>query len=279
MRKIVYGLTSLLLCMLAVIPISVQAGSDVYVSDTYGVLTEEEVEKLNKKAQTISEKYDFGLYSHVLYDDSSYFGIWNFAEEYYAEQDLGYGNTSNGILFIITQSKYGGSYNVYVPATSNQDYFTIEGLDSIEDYAEKHLLDHDYYRAIDTFLDKTEEQLEFYQIHGTAWTKEADGTMYYDPDTGRSIRKKHVLIGLGLSFGIAILLVIYNSTKHKTKRTAIDAGQYIPSSGQLRLTRRTDMYLYQTESRTLVKSDSDSGGGGGGGYSSSGGMHSSGGHF
>ena len=266
-----------MLFSLSITPLSIHAGSDVYISDTYGVLSQAEVDLLNAQAQQISDQYQFGVYAHILYDDASYDDIWGYIERYYAEQDLGYGNTSDGILFLITQSSQGGSYDIYIPAASNQSYFTIDGLEDIQDDAEEGLFEHDYYKAIDTFLDKTEEHLAYYNQHDYPWSSATEGAVYYDAETGRSVSGFAVAAGIIIPFVVACIVVAVNASKHRTKHTATDAAEYIPSYGQLQLTRHTDMYLYRTQSRTKIHHEESHDGGGG--FSSSGGMHSGGGHF
>lgn len=277
MKRILHIFTALMLCSLSITPLSIHAGSDVYISDTYGVLSQAEVDLLNAQAQQISDQYQFGVYAHILYDDASYDDIWGYIEQYYAEQDLGYGNTSDGILFLITQSSQGGSYDIYIPAASNQSYFTIDGLEDIQDDAEEGLFEHDYYKAIDTFLDKTEEHLAYYNQHDYPWSSATEGAVYYDAETRRSVSGFAVAAGIIIPFVVACIVVAVNASKHRTKHTATDAAEYIPSYGQLQLTRHTDMYLYRTQSRTKIHHEESDGGGGG--FSSSGGMHSGGGHF
>ncbi len=277
MKRILHIFTALMLCSLSITPLSIHAGSDVYISDTYGVLSQAEVDQLNAQAQQISDQYQFGVYAHILYDDASYDDIWGYIEQYYAEQDLGYGNTSDGILFLITQSSQGGSYDIYIPAASNQSYFTIDGLEDIQDDAEEGLFEHDYYKAIDTFLDKTEEHLAYYNQHDYPWSSATEGAVYYDAETGRSVSGFAVAAGIIIPFVVACIVVAVNASKHRTKHTATDAAEYIPSYGQLQLTRHTDMYLYRTQSRTKIHHEESHDGGGG--FSSSGGMHSGGGHF
>lgn len=277
MKRILHIFTALLLCSLSITPLSIHAGSDVYISDTYGVLSQAEVDLLNAQAHQISDQYQFGVYAHILYDDASYDDIWGYIERYYAEQDLGYGNTSDGILFLITQSSQGGSYDIYIPAASNQSYFTIDGLEDIQDDAEEGLFEHDYYKAIDTFLDKTEEHLAYYNQHDYPWSSATEGAVYYDAETGRSVSGFAVAAGIIIPFVVACIVVAVNASKHRTKHTATDAAEYIPSYGQLQLTRHTDMYLYRTQSRTKIHHEESHDGGGG--FSSSGGMHSGGGHF
>ena len=112
MKRIIHLLTLLLFCMFIFAPVSVHAGSDVYISDTYGVLSQEEIDTLNKEAKRISDQYAFGVYAHIIYDDASYDDIWAYTEQYYAAADLGYGTSSDGILFLITQSSQSISFNL-----------------------------------------------------------------------------------------------------------------------------------------------------------------------
>ena len=84
MKGILHIFTALMLCSLSITPLSIHAGSDVYISDTYGVLSQAEVDLLNAQAQQISDQYQFGVYAHILYDDASYDDIWGYIAQYYA---------------------------------------------------------------------------------------------------------------------------------------------------------------------------------------------------
>lgn len=279
-KHIFTALLAIVFTLFLVHPLSVHAGSDVYISDTYDCLAEQQIDELNRYAREISDTYGFGVYAHILYDEDSYDDIWSYIEQYYSEQDLGYGDTSDGILFLITQSSRGGSYDIYIPAVSNQTYFTIDGLEEIQDKAEDYLFDHDYYGAIRTYLEKTEEQLAFYKNHDYAWNDASSTAVYYDPDTGRSINGAAVGAGILIPLLIAIVVVAVNASKHKTKHIATDASYYVPKSGQLHMRRRSDTYLYRNETRARIHTnDGAHSGGSSGGFSSSGGMHSGGGHF
>ena len=251
--------------------VTVHAGSDVYVEDTYGVLSQDETEELNQLATEISDRYQFGIYARILYDEDSYDDINSYIEKYYAENDLGYGSTSDGILFLITQSSRGGSYDIYIPAASRQDAFSISGLEDIQSESENYLYDHDYYSAIETYLSETENKLSYYSSEGTPWGENG-------PDSSHA--------AWGLSFLIPAIVagitVAIRRSHHRTKRIATNAGNYISSSGQLHLNTRSDIYLYSTETRTRIHQENNNHGGmssGGGFTSSSGGMHSGGGHF
>lgn len=279
MRKLLKTISAFVLCVLALAPVKIHAGSDVYISDTYGVLTDDQLQELSQRAQQISDQYQFGVYAHILYDEDSYDDIWSYIENYYEQEYLGYGDTRDGILFLITQSSRGGSYDIYIPAVSNQSYFTIDGLEAIQDEAEDGLFEHDYYRAISDYLDETEHYLAYYNIHDYPWSQQSSGAVYYEPETGKAISGISIALGVLIPLLIAIIVVAVNASKHRTKHERHDAYEYIPENGELRLRTRTDIYLYRTESRVKVHHDNPSSTGGGGFTSSSGGMHSGGGHF
>ena len=289
----------LLIAMFLSFPfITVHAGSDVYVEDTYGVLSQDETEELNQLATEISDRYQFGVYARILYDEDSYDDINSYIEKYYAENDLGYGSTSDGILFLITQSSRGGSYDIYIPAVSRQDAFSISSLEDIQSESENYLYDHDYYSAIETYLNETEDKLSYYSSEGTPWGKNDDYSYdndettwdddygYSEGGTGVSGPDSSSHAACGLSFVIPAIVagitVAIRRSHHRTKRIATNAGNYISSSGQLHLNTRSDIYLYSTETRTRIHQENNNHGGmssGGGFTSSSGGMHSGGGHF
>ncbi|MGM9942074.1 MAG: TPM domain-containing protein [Bulleidia sp.] len=278
MRKLLKTITALLLAVMIVMPLHIHAGSDVYISDTYGVLSDDQLQELSDRAREISDRYHFGVYAHILYDEASYDDIWTYIENYYEQEYLGYGDTRDGILFLITQSSRGGSYDIYIPAVSNQSYFTIDGLEAIQDEAEDGLFEHDYYRAVSDYLDETEHFLAYYNTHDYPWSEQSSGAVYYEPETGRAISGISIALGILIPLIIAIAVVAFNASKHRTKHERHDAHEYIPENGELRLRTHTDMYLYRTQSRVKVHHENSSGGGGGF-TSSSGGMHSGGGHF
>lgn len=105
----------LLIALFLLIPfIPIHASSDVYVEDTYGALSQEEVDELNAYAAQIADQYEFGVYARIIEDstEQSYDDMTNFIEKYYTDESLGYGNTDNGVLLLITQCSKGGSYQV-----------------------------------------------------------------------------------------------------------------------------------------------------------------------
>lgn len=245
--------------------LQVHASSDVYVEDTSGYVSQEDIDTLNAYAKEVSDTYQFGVYARVIYDETgeSYDNMDDYIENYYEKEDLGYGNTSNGVLLLITFSEEGGSYQVYIPHNSDQSMFTLDGMDAMDKSAFAYLKDHNYDQAINAYISRAQYLLSYYQQHGEAYEQDNSGIKY------------------ALTFSIppiiALIVILTMKQKLKTKAIATTANSYIPQDG-IHLTNQRDMYLYRSVTRTPIpKNDSSSGGGAH--FSSSGGMHSGGGHF
>lgn len=260
---------------------SIHASSDVYVQDTYGVLTSEQTTSLQQLAKEVSEKYSFGVYARIIQDASgeSYDYMDDFIEEYYSMEDLGYGDTSDGVLLLITFTDEGGSYQVYIPGNANQEMFTLDGMDQMDQAAYASLKEHNYEQAIHDYIEKAQYLMNYYEEHGEAYGSNYGNDYNYAVTDNTNI---NLFIMFVVPVIIALIVVLVLKSKHKTKHIAVTANNYVTQNG-LHLTNQRDMFLYQTVTRTPIPQhdDHDSGGSSPGGshFSSSGGMHSGGGHF
>ncbi len=261
---------------------SIHASSDVYVDDTYGVLTSEQIVSLQQYAKQVSDTYSYGIYARIIQDETgeSYDYMDDYIENYYASENLGYGDSNDGVLLLITFSNEGGSYQVYIPGNANQEMFTLDGMDRMDSAAYVSLKEHNYEQAIHDYISEAESLMTYYNEHGEAYGSNYD----YDYDNGEIYHEDtstKKLLTFVVPPIIALIVVLILKSKHKTKRIATSAFNYVNENG-LHLTNQRDMYLYRTVTRTPIpRDDHDHGGGSPGGshFSSSGGMHSGGGHF
>lgn len=273
----------LLICSLFLfIPfIQINASSNVYVEDTYGSLNEEEISYLNSYAQQISEQYGFGVYARIISDanNSFYNNTDAYIEEYYENESLGYGDTQDGVLLLIgfTPSNE-GTYQVYCPYENK--YITLDGLDQLDEAAYNSLKGRDMYNAIYDYLETARELMNYYEEYGETYGSNYGG---YQGETKQDTTGVKWGFTLGIPPIAGLLTVLGLRSKHKSKAKAVSANNYIPQGG-VQLFNARDMFLYQTVSRMPIpRNDGPRGGGGvspgGSHFSSSGGMHSSGGHF
>lgn len=276
MKKIIQIFT-ITIALLYMSMTQIYASSDVYVEDTYGVLSQEEVQELQQRASEVSDKYQFGVYARIIEDDTeeSYDNMDEFSERYYQQQNLGYGNTSDGVLLLITQCSQGGSYQVMIPPNSSMDMFTLDGMDAMDEKAITSLKKHDYYQAIYDYINEADSLMHYYEEHGEAYGTNYDYDASYKPVDNTNIKYGCVFC-IPLLFASLIVFVLQR--KNKTKYTAITANQYVPKNG-VHMRNARDMFLYRTVTRTPIPHDNGGSSPGGSHFSSSGGMHSGGGHF
>lgn len=256
----------ILICfLLFLIPFHVQAGSDEYVRDDAGLLSADEVSALNSEAQKLSDQYDFALYIRTVNDESSYDDIYSYTENYYTQNNLGYENTSDGVLFLISMTSQGGSYDVYTPGNVSVKKISLDGVDIASDDAKTYLQAHDYEKACEAYLNSISSQLSYYEENGQAETRN-------DMQTHSDAFRYFLIFALPCIVAFIVVIVMLN--KNRTKKKAYTAQQYITKNG-VQMNTIQDIFLYRTEMREpLPQNDSGSGNF----TSSSGGSHS-GGHF
>lgn len=264
MKKII----KIIMCILPALWISllpIHAGSTVYVQDDAGLLSQEDIEQLAAEAQQLSDTYVTGVYIRTVNDDSAYDDIYTYTENYYTDNDLGYGDTGNGVLFLIAISSQGNSYDIYSPASSEKKIST-DGVNMAAEDAVPYLQDHEFRNACDAYLDSISEQLSYYEENGTPME-------YTEEDTQSSGVFRYILI-FGIPAIIALIVILVMLSMNKTKHRAETAKQYIVKNG-VHMNTIQDIFLYRTETREpLPKNTSSSSNF----TSSSGGSHS-GGHF
>ena len=81
-------------------------GSPGYVTDTVGLLTQEEQRELETTAAQLAERYGCGVYVIIVDDYTDYTNgsTRDFAKETYINYDLGVGEDKNGILLVLSIS-------------------------------------------------------------------------------------------------------------------------------------------------------------------------------
>ena len=104
------ALIVVLAIMLVAVTAAAESGQELpyYVSDTAGLTTTEQWQKLETAAERISDRYGCGVYVVSLQDYrdyGSYNNIRNFSEEFYNHYRLGLGQNRNGILLVLSMAE------------------------------------------------------------------------------------------------------------------------------------------------------------------------------
>jgi len=249
MKKL--SITLLLVFSLSLVSVFVASAADVsLVTDITGILTDNQREQLNTRAETISEQYRCDVAIMIIDEIPDNDSAYNWARSLYEYYNFGYGSERSGILLFLSLAER--DYAL-VAFGYGHTAFTDYGKDVMLDRHILPLLGNDkYYEALSVYLDKAEEFLAMAR-DGTPFER---GT---DPNReGMSLLLKLAIIII-VPLVIAFALCSMWGGQMKTARVAKTACNYIPQGG-FQLTGQLDMFLYRTTTRTKIESSSSSGG-------------------
>jgi uncharacterized protein len=277
--KIIAAVFVLLLCMRT----SALAANTEYVRDDYGQLSASEIDELNQLAANVSDAHKAGVYVRVMPDMGNYFSIEEYAEAVYKDEEMGYGDSNDGILLILDMNTR--SFDIFVPHGG-------KSAEAFGTYARERLAD----KVVNGYLrynEYAEGFSEYIAVADQYYSYAEAGTpisQSFDPEREAEIEKEkkqreaaEKAAKTGITAGvppiIALMACFVMKSRNKTTGIKKEAGDYIAHDG-IRLINRHDRFLYRTQTRTIRHHD-DRGGGGGSGFhssSSSFGSHTSG-HF
>ncbi len=252
--------------------------SGSYVIDEAGVLSSEEIQELNDKAEQISEQLECGVY--VIFTDSMKgYSDSQFAKGIYLNYGLGWGDGKSGVLLAICTDPGYEDCTAYGAAA---DVFTTSQLDALNDLVMESLYSRDWYSAAESFISEAESILRSsdYTYYEPEYTDpEIDArTTQTTPEQRRQEWLNTLPLAALISLAIALVIAFAMRSQLKTTGRKREAGNYISRNG-MHLTTVQDYFMYRQTSRTRIpRNNGGSGGGGGGGYHSSGFSSSSGGH-
>ncbi len=213
------------------------------ITDSVGYLTEEQNKELSARLDKIREQYSFDI-AFVSEDRLSACDAQTSADDIYDYNGYGYGENYDGILFYIADSEREYHFTV---CGSGKTIFNENGLAYLEKNIVPYLKKGNYYAAVKSYANHTEELLEM----------AADGK----PFNKTQHSMKYILCVV--AGGLLLPLILAYFMMHKklcAMKTAVKedyAGNYMkPNSMNLDFSR--DIFLYSTVTKT-EKPKSDSG--------------------
>lgn len=268
---------STLLLMSAV---AVAADSDKNrVFDEADVFSDSQEEKLQKRIESIREKYNMDVVIRFAYDSAipnETGQIDAYADEWYnAGITSTYAFGRDGVLFLFNMydDGYGRAWCIDGCERGDKDlgvYF-YEYLTEETDFI-KSIKNEKYYDAMDEALDL----LEIFLEQAETGTPYSDNNPYKPEKKPMSKTKFTVLslieIGVGLLFGKGYASSLRASMNTAVKRT--EATEYIDKNS-FYLSQNNDLFMYSNVTKTVIPTETRSSGGSGG---TSYGSHSSGGY-
>lgn len=225
--------------------------SDQYVYDEAGLLTVEEAAELDERADAVSEKYGLGVYMIAVgdYKDYSTSDVYMTTTEMYHGLGLGKGEAKEGMVLLLSMQER--DYATFFFGEHVEYAFDEYGQSQME----KEFLDNfgndDWYGGFSDYISVCDEYL------GLA-------------ASGNPVREDYsffFVIVVVSSLLIAFVAVTLLKSSMKSVHKGTVANEYVTANG-LNLAKKSDVFLYNTQTRRTVesssKSKSQSGGGGSG---------------
>jgi len=254
----------LIFCLTLLIAPAVHAADLDIVTDSAELLTDAQVQELNTRAGTISEKYQCDV-AIITTEDPDDGDAYEYAKFIHKEYNYGQGAEKSCVMLFLNMKDSSSERAFALIAYGfGNTAFTDYGKDvMLDSYILPKLRSDQYYEAFTAYLDKSEQYLEM-----------AKNGKPFDVDTDPAKQGTSTLIKLAvtilLPLIIALIVCSMWKAQMKTAKIARTADNYIPANG-FQLTGQADMFLYRTQTRRKIETSSSSSSGGttrdSGGYS------------
>ncbi|NLC32969.1 MAG: hypothetical protein GX781_06690 [Clostridiales bacterium] len=264
MKKLVIFLLIVLFISLP----SVLAEILVHVVDQTDTFSKQEIASLEKKMQSIYDTYDFDTVI-VTTDNSRGQTAQMYAADFY-DEFRSYSDYPNGLIF-----SFNFDIGEYYEATRGLGIkiFSEQGEDALDSLLRPYLTDRNYYGAMTSYLSYIENRLSsFSQVNddGTVTLGTTQKLPSITESISRSFSYLPIMFVIGIIVGTAAAFIMKSRLQIAKPQSA--AHQY-SKPGSLSLRNSSDMYLYQTVTRTRIQENKSSGGGGSTFTSSGGGSY------
>ncbi len=251
-----------------------------FVTDEAGILTDSERNRLNVRAQEISDEYGCGVYIVIVSDYGDYTDgdVTDCAKSIYLDYTLGYGTDYDGELLLLSMDNR--KYALIAYGNFGNASFTDYGKSCLEEEFLDDFANDEWYGGFSDYLEESARYLEMsasgepFDIYtGDSYNYSQGGGEY---SGGRSVSAAKILIIIGVPCIIAAIVCLIFYSRMKTAKKGTTAEAYVSN---VRMNVTQDFYTHTTEVRTHIEHDHDSGGSGGGTTVGSDGFSSSSGSF
>lgn len=282
MKRLVIFLVCILLLLSS--PLSVLASAPKIV-DEAGLLTENEIRKLERRAQALTDQYGMDVVI-VTVDSIGGKTVESFADDYFDNNGYGIGPSDSGILLLLSME-----YRDWAISTCGEAIYAITdyGIQELFSQMADDLSKDRYYKAFATYLNTLETLFEAYEsghpVDGTPDNYDGPGSyipgtkdniVHYEPthDLDWYARKIGISFAIGLVVALIVLLILRGQMN--TARAQHGAGTYLLQN-TYRVGVQRDIFLY-SQLNKVRKSENSSSGGGSSVHRSSSGRSHGGGH-
>lgn len=238
MKKISLLLALILVCALAVLPVSAVASESSlsWVIDDANAFTASERNRLQAAGQQFYDDWGMHMVVHTVSSRSG--TLFNYAENYYAESDYGVGYQRHGILLVIDIGEREAA--IYTHGDM-MDYVTNARVEKIFDNMTSDMRANRYGAAALVFMSDTNTYVRNAQYPPWwAWV---------------------------VTFLVPVLIVIigYAAVKKRYSTHPTSSPYPLTERSNLQLDHQEDVLVNTTHTTRVIQTSSSSGGGGGGG--------------
>lgn len=257
----------ILLCLLLLLPLTVSADLPKVVDES-GLLSSDELQKLEEAAATIVAEYSMDVLILTV-DSLNGMDEFDFADDYYDSHGYGIGSQQSGIIFLLSMSERVWAVRTIGEAKKAVTDYEIDG---IIDVVWNDLSSGNYYETFDLFLSCVED--EYYDFRNNdsiydgsgnddPYVPQPDNDIYYPNDAEESLGISDILSRLGISLLIgavaALIVLLIMRSQMNTAKQQSGAKNYM-TGGSYDLYRCQDIFLYSRTSRIRKPDPNTSGG-------------------
>ena len=235
----------LILCLLLALPALADSARELpLVCDASGILTEEQAEELNTRAEAYSRQYSCDIIV-VVVDDTDFYDVETFTEGVYNKYNFGWGPERSGVILLLSMEER--DYDLAAYGFGNTA-FTDFGKDQLMKEVKPYLRKNDWYGGFSKYLDLCADYLR----------RARDGK----PVDRGLFRLSAPVVIWSLVAGAIFALIVTAVLKARMKSAVLQtrADDYL--SGDLQLEYADDRFLRKDVVR--VRRNEGSGGGRGG---------------
>jgi len=224
-----------------------------YVTDTVGMLSQEQVEAFESFAQQTAEEYGCGIYLIVVNDYRDYENtsdIYTAAMNIYERYGLGCGDGSNGVLLLMSMSERDYALATYGELTHRA--FTDYGQDALCNSFLEYFRSNDWAGGFSAYFENSRWLLE-----------QAENGTPYDVPADRPVSEGGSgILAVPIACIVALVICLIFKGQMKTAVSKTEANDYIGRNG-VRMTITRDSFIRRSQVRQVIETDSHRSGGGG----------------
>ncbi len=249
-------ITTMFVLVLAVFGNTALAAVD-QVYDQANLFTEPQRAELLERANMIGEQFEIDI-AIVTTNDNEGKTSRQYAEDFYNQHGFGFGDTSDGILYLLDMD----NREVYIYTRDKAfDYISDGRVNEILDVVYPYLPDGSYSESVHVFLAEVEKAMQ----EGLSDPYAPQSESSYVENDGYAEEpslQKELLIYFGISIVIGGLTILIMAMYNRGRST-VNEGTYL-INGSFVVTRRVDQHYDTRVTQQRIQSNTNSGGGFGG---------------